>query len=364
MAIKVSEWCLKYLPTTAPPVLLKYHRGQKPTHPGFTCVSLMWSRDKGGTKNRQRMDKGQDKILSTWESCPALCICLFFPLDHMSETHENFSHPAEEGDGPFALMATEFQSLTFTSVIHLFRICVSFIGGECHQFLPELLQAMAMVEEVTSTYDSVFSRLPLDMGVKRKFGGKDITEQNISMETYCRQRGIPPIKLIDHSDVGEKVRNHLFSPTPSRFHRFFLWDTQTAELHFIDKIWPQITEFDRLDALSSFSKRETHGVAVLSANAERTSDVPGIGSKPGIGFLFLLVFFLIAMYESRTGGYLIRFFHRYKDLKFRQKGSRKFQDDSEFNLEPKFPWKRWIVVRPERTYVANYSILKGISGIW
>ena len=41
--------------------------------------------------------------------------------------------------------------------------------------------------------------------------------------------------------------------------RFFLWDTQGAELHFIDKLWPQLTEVDWLNSLGNFSQREIRG---------------------------------------------------------------------------------------------------------
>ncbi|KAJ7472959.1 Decaprenyl diphosphate synthase-like protein [Mycena galericulata] len=144
---------------------------------------------------------------------------------------ENFGRRADERDGLFALMTAEFNSLAFTSFVHLLCIRVSFIGGDRHRFPPELLQTMALIavgyggrEEIVSTACRLVGR------------GADITEEGILRKTYCYQRGIPPVNLI--------IR------TSER--RFFLWDMQTAELHFL-------TELDWLHAIRNFSKREIRG---------------------------------------------------------------------------------------------------------
>jgi len=41
--------------------------------------------------------------------------------------------------------------------------------------------------------------------------------------------------------------------------RFFLWDTQAAELFFIDKLWPELVETDWIKALKFYSTREKRG---------------------------------------------------------------------------------------------------------
>ncbi|KAJ6589645.1 Decaprenyl diphosphate synthase-like protein [Mycena capillaripes] len=168
---------------------------------------------------------------------------------------ENFSRGVGEQDGLFTLMAAEFKSLAFTSIVHLFRIRISFIGTHRDQFPPELRQAMALVEEMTFTYDALFLQIAVGYGGREEVvsavrrlvdEGTEITETNISRETYCNQKGIPPVSLI--------IRT-----SERRTSGFFLWDTQTAELHFIDKLWPQLSELDWLHALSSFLTREIRG---------------------------------------------------------------------------------------------------------
>ncbi|KAJ6589643.1 Decaprenyl diphosphate synthase-like protein [Mycena capillaripes] len=180
---------------------------------------------------------------------------------------ENFSRGVGEQDGLFTLMAAEFKSLAFTSIVHLFRIRISFIGTHRDQFPPELRQAMALVEEMTFTYDALFLQIAVGYGGREEVvsavrrlvdEGTEITETNISRETYCNQKGIPPVSLIIRTSERRLICA-LSCPAHRRLFSFFLWDTQTAELHFIDKLWPQLSELDWLHALSSFSKREMRG---------------------------------------------------------------------------------------------------------
>ncbi|KAJ7736734.1 Decaprenyl diphosphate synthase-like protein [Mycena maculata] len=168
---------------------------------------------------------------------------------------ENFERAEDEREGLFAMMVAEFKSLAFTSLVHLFRVRVQFIGGERHRFPLELLETMDMVEEITSSYDGLFLQIAVGYGGRQEVvsavqslvsQGKEINEENIGKQTYCRQRGIPPVSLI--------IRT-----SERRTSGFFLWDTQAAELHFINKLWPQLTEIDWLQALESFSRREIRG---------------------------------------------------------------------------------------------------------
>ncbi|KAJ7169205.1 Decaprenyl diphosphate synthase-like protein, partial [Mycena crocata] len=168
---------------------------------------------------------------------------------------ENFERAEAEREGLFAMMAAEFKSLAFTSLVHLFRVRVRFIGGEQHLLPADLLHTMRMVEELTASYDALFLQIAVGYGGRQEVvsavqsvvaQGKEITEENISLETYCRQRDIPPASLI--------IRT-----SENRTSGFFLWDTQAAELHFIDKLWPQLSELDWLYALESFSRREIRG---------------------------------------------------------------------------------------------------------
>ncbi|KAJ7132654.1 Decaprenyl diphosphate synthase-like protein [Mycena filopes] len=168
---------------------------------------------------------------------------------------ENFGREAGERDGLFALMTAEFKSLAFSSVVHLFRIRISFIGGDRARFPPALVEAMTMVEETTAGYSALFLQFAVGYGGREEVvsavhdlvdEGVAVTEGNISRRMYCEQKGIPPVDLI--------IRT-----SERRTSGFFLWDTQAAELHFVNKLWPQVSELDWLRALKSFSTRELRG---------------------------------------------------------------------------------------------------------
>ncbi|KDR68060.1 hypothetical protein GALMADRAFT_78968, partial [Galerina marginata CBS 339.88] len=164
---------------------------------------------------------------------------------------ENFKRPKEELDGLFRLMDAEFKSLAFTSVVHLFQIRVRVVGNL--EGLPrELLDSIRLLEETTGKYSRLFLQIAVGYGgrdeivrsVKRVLArGGEVTEESVSQNTFCSQIDVPPVELI--------VRT-----SERRTSGFFLWDTQSAELHFVDKLWPQLTEADWLDAVASFAKRE------------------------------------------------------------------------------------------------------------
>ncbi|KAJ7240802.1 Decaprenyl diphosphate synthase-like protein [Mycena rebaudengoi] len=158
---------------------------------------------------------------------------------------ENFGRAPHEQDGLFSMMAAEFKSLAFTGLVHLFRIRICFIGGDRYRFPAELLHAMDLVEKLTASYDSLFLQIAVGYGGREEIvsavkglvdQGEDITEQSISSHTYCQQRGIPPVSLIIRTS-----------------------ERRPAELHFVDKLWPQLTEVDWLYALRSYSWREMRG---------------------------------------------------------------------------------------------------------
>jgi undecaprenyl diphosphate synthase len=118
---------------------------------------------------------------------------------------ENFERPEDERDGLFAMMAAEFKSLAFTSLIHLFQIRIRFIGGERNRFPPELLETMDMVEKTTSAYGGLFLQIAVGYGGRQEVvsavrglvtRGQEITEQSIGAETYCAQLAVPPVNLI------------------------------------------------------------------------------------------------------------------------------------------------------------------------
>ncbi|CAK5283454.1 unnamed protein product [Mycena citricolor] len=170
---------------------------------------------------------------------------------------DNFARPAAERDGLFGLMTSEFKALAFSSVVHLYRIRITFIGSENARtkLPPTLVEAMELVEQVTRGYDSLFLQIAVGYGGREEIVDavnslhnrqERISEASISREMYGRGCGIPPVDLI--------VRT-----SEKRTSGFLLWDSQAAELHFIDKLWPELSELDWLQTLDAYAKREIRG---------------------------------------------------------------------------------------------------------
>lgn len=120
---------------------------------------------------------------------------------------DNFKRSQEELDGLFTLMAAEFKSLAFTSLVHLFRIRVRIIGDRSG--LPaELIETIDMLEELTSGYGRDGG---LHLQVAVGYGGQDeivrsvkrvmekgdkMDANNITKETECGRIGVPGVELI------------------------------------------------------------------------------------------------------------------------------------------------------------------------
>ncbi|KAJ7074758.1 putative undecaprenyl diphosphate synthase-domain-containing protein [Mycena amicta] len=150
---------------------------------------------------------------------------------------DNFQRPESEREGLFELMSTEFKTLAFTGFVHLYRIRVRFIGQR-DELPDELRKTMHMVEALTADYDALFLQIAVGYGGRREVvdavqnlinTDREVTEENIGLETYRGQMALPPVDLI--------IRT-----SERRTSGFVLWDMPTAELHFIDKLWPQLTQ--------------------------------------------------------------------------------------------------------------------------
>ncbi|CAK5283456.1 unnamed protein product [Mycena citricolor] len=170
---------------------------------------------------------------------------------------DNFARPTAEQDGLFGLMTSEFKALAFSSVVHLYRIRITFIGSANARtkLPPTLVEAMDFVERVTGGYDALFLQIAVGYGGREEIVDavkslqdrqERISEASVSREMYGREQGIPPVDLI--------VRT-----SEKRTSGFLLWDSQAAELHFIDKLWPELSELDWLQTLDAYAEREIRG---------------------------------------------------------------------------------------------------------
>ena len=117
---------------------------------------------------------------------------------------ENFKRPKEEVDGLFRLMVVYFKRLAFTGLVHLFQMRIRIVGSR--ERLPrELLDAIELLEEMTSKYSRLFLQFAVGYGGRDEIvhsvrsvmaRGEEVTEDSIGQGTFCSQIGVPPVELI------------------------------------------------------------------------------------------------------------------------------------------------------------------------
>ena len=117
---------------------------------------------------------------------------------------ENFKRPKEEVDDLFRLMAVYFKRLAFTGLVHLFQMRIRIVGSR--ERLPrELLDAIELLEEMTSKYSRLFLQFAVGYGGRDEIvhsvrsvmaRGEEVTEDSIGQGTFCSQIGVPPVELI------------------------------------------------------------------------------------------------------------------------------------------------------------------------
>ncbi|KAH8810089.1 Decaprenyl diphosphate synthase-like protein [Flagelloscypha sp. PMI_526] len=169
---------------------------------------------------------------------------------------DNHKRSVEEVHGLFKILSSEFMDMAYCPLIHFFQIRVRIIGSK--QRLPStLLNAIDILERATERYSKFYYQIAVGYGGKLEVveavkeitaKGEDVTEKAIEAHTICAKIGVPPVDLI--------VRT-----SERRTSGFFLWGTQSAELHFIDKLWPLLTFKDWCDSLLEFNTREVRNGA-------------------------------------------------------------------------------------------------------
>jgi len=170
---------------------------------------------------------------------------------------DNLKRPKDELDGLLLLLARELRMLALSALVHQLKIRVCVIGSASatRQFPEALQDAIAMVEHETARYSSV-NGLILQIavgyggqeeivdGVRRLAArGEEVTVASLSRQTYSALNGVAPVNLI--------VRT-----SERRTSGFLLWETQGAEICFIDKLWPELTEMDWLSAVRMYGRTE------------------------------------------------------------------------------------------------------------
>jgi len=170
---------------------------------------------------------------------------------------DNLKRPKSELDGLLLLLAREFRMLAISALAHQLQIQVRVIGSVTvmRQFPESLQDAIALLEHETGRYSSS-NGLILQIavgyggqdeivdGVRRLTArGEEVTVASLARQTYSALNGVAPVNLI--------VRT-----SERRTSGFLLWETQGAEICFINKLWPELNEMDWLSAVRLYGRTE------------------------------------------------------------------------------------------------------------
>ncbi len=191
-------------------------------------------------------EKGFNKIKELLEWCIELGIK---EVTLYCFSTENFNRNKEEVDYLFNLFRNRIDDFKKDKTIHDNKVKVSFIG-KISMFPKDMQKAMKDVIEATKDYDNYRLNLALAYGARSEIvdavkriiskGIKDVDEDVIKDNLY----------LSDDVDLlirpgGEK-----------RLSNFLLWQSSYAELYFCDKLWPEFTKQDFIEAVEWFKQKE------------------------------------------------------------------------------------------------------------
>ncbi|KAI8595738.1 Decaprenyl diphosphate synthase-like protein [Dissophora ornata] len=195
---------------------------------------------------------------------------------------DNFNRPASEVDGLMKLIGRELQRLVHFPHVHMFRIRISVVGDRSR--LPQsLIDGIKAIEHATASYDSFFWQI----AVAYSGQGEIVSSVRDALMTsvvensgsgQCDMTAAGPsgpsladrLAKLDTGAISQCTYNgRLGFPRANAILRtggdwrtsgFMLWDTQYAELFFSKKMWPDIKEWDFLNMLVDYNKREIrHG---------------------------------------------------------------------------------------------------------
>lgn len=166
---------------------------------------------------------------------------------------ENWSRPQKEIDEIFALVRKYLKEEKFNED----NVKITFMGD--HSILDEdTRNTIQEVREKTKDNTGTILNIALNYGSKEeilnaiktiskdyKNGKIDIEELDYNIvENYLMSKGLPDIDLMVRTG-GEK-----------RLSNFLLWQLAYSELHFTPVYWPDYNEFEFINSIKEYQKRE------------------------------------------------------------------------------------------------------------
>lgn len=195
---------------------------------------------------------GADKVAELLEWCRELSIK---ELTLYSFSLENFRRPENEKKILFKLFRENIEKLEKDERIEKNGMKIRFIG-RLEMFPPLLVKDMARLMEKTKKNNNYIVNFAMAYG-----GRAEIADafRKIALEV---KKG-----KISAEDIDEKIitKNLYLSSEPDlvirpggekRVSNFLIWQSYYSEWHFTDKLWPEFTKSDFINAIADFRKRE------------------------------------------------------------------------------------------------------------
>lgn len=205
---------------------------------------------------RWAQEHGQPRLIGHSAGVKALrrCVeaCVKYGIRYLTVfafSSENWRRPADEVNGIMALFVQAIQ--TELAELHRNGVNLRFIGDK--QGLPsDVLQAMEEGEQLNVQSNQLTLIIAMNYGGRwdimqaaRQLAetGLDITEQALAERMATAVCGPDPDLIIR---TGGELR----------ISNFLLWQAAYAELYFTERLWPDFSEADLLEALRDYAQRE------------------------------------------------------------------------------------------------------------
>lgn len=171
---------------------------------------------------------------------------------------QNFKRSKKEIDILMQILAEELEKTLSEPTIHLNEVRIKFMGRI--NMLPKNMKTyISKLEQATKRYSKHYINLAL------AYGGR--TEIIDAIKQIANKVTSNELKITDIDE--EVVERHLYTshlPNPrvdmvirtsgeERISGFLLWQSDKADLYFVDVYWPEFRKIDLLRAIRTFHKR-------------------------------------------------------------------------------------------------------------
>lgn len=210
-----------------------------------------WAKARG----KQRVDGHREGAESIKSCCASALRSGVRFLSFFAFSEENWGRPSEEVN---ALMSLFLDSLlTQRSVFMDNRIRFRVVGRK-DNVSPEILDAIASLEEETSSFDvltviiffNYSGKWDILQAAARFAESKRLSVESVTLpdrevfDSYLATSGIPDPDLLVRTSGEQRLSNYL------------LWQCAYTEFYFTDTFWPDFRESEWLKALDAYANRE------------------------------------------------------------------------------------------------------------